>query len=466
MNSCRFNTVVEFMSAWNGSAREFILETSRAISASSVSRCRNTFREGVRPSGGPDAVHPMQKRVQETMGAVQKSYQEINEKIRKGQAVVVTAEEMVGILRKKGPARAAREVDVVTTGTFAPMCSSGVFLNFGHTQPPIKAGKVWLNDVPVFAGLAAVDIYLGVTEPSLDDPLNKVRPGTFEYGGGHVVQDLVAGKTVVLRAEGYGTDCYPNRSVEMTMTLDDFNYAVLCNPRNGYQNYNCAVNLSEKTIYTYMGTLKPRMGNANYSTSGQLSPLLNDPYYRTMGLGTRIFLGGAQGYVVWHGSQHNPGVARLPNGIPRAPAGTLMVLGDLKQMSPRWLVGVSILGYGCSLSVGLGIPIPVLDEEMAVQAGVSDEDIVTQVKDYSFTRTEPLCEVTYAQLKSGTITVEGREIPTVPLSSYVRAREIAGLLKEWILKGEFLLGEPQHMLPTASRRNKAVEETANEVPLA
>lgn len=117
------------------------------------------------------------------MGTAHKTYQEINEKIRKGQAVVVTAEEMVGIVRQKGAAQAAREVDVVTTGTFSPMCSSGAFLNFGHTTPPIKAAKVWLNDVPTCAGLAAVDIYLGATEPVFDDPLNKIRPGSFEYGG-------------------------------------------------------------------------------------------------------------------------------------------------------------------------------------------------------------------------------------------------------------------------------------------
>lgn len=393
------------------------------------------------------------------MGAIQKSYQEINEKIRKGQAVVVTAEQMVGIVKKKGPAQAAREVDVVTTGTFAPMCSSGAFINFGHTQPPIKAAKVWLNDVPAYGGVAAVDVYLGATEPAFDDPLNKIHPGGFEYGGGHVIHDLVAGKSVRLRAEGYGTDCYPNRRVEMMVTLEDLPHAVLCNPRNAYQNYNCALNLSNKIIYTYMGTLKPRMGNANYSTSGQLSPLLNDPYYKTLGLGTRIFLGGGQGYVIWHGSQHNPDVARLPNGVPRAPAGTLMVLGDLKQMLPRWLLGVSFQGYGCSLAVGVGIPIPILNEEMAIYTGISDEDIVTQVKDYSFTRSEPLCEVNYAQLRSGSIMVEGKEIPTVPLSSYVRAKEIAIILKNWIEQGAFLLGEPQHFLPTIASEKSGTAES-------
>ena len=382
------------------------------------------------------------------MGAVQKTYQEINAKIKAGKAVVVTAEEMIGIVKQKGAVEAARQVDVVTTGTFAPMCSSGAFINFGHTNPPIKAAKVWLNDVPAYGGLAAVDLYIGATEPAFDDPLNKVKPGTFEYGGGHVIADLVSGKPVRLRAEAYGTDCYPNRRVEMTITLQDLPYAVLCNPRNAYQNYNCALNLSNKTIYTYMGVLKPRMGNANYSTSGQLSPLLNDPYYRTLGLGTRIFLGGAQGYIVWHGSQHNPHVRRLANGVPRAPAGTLMVLGELKEMSSHWLMGVSLQGYGCSLAVAIGVPIPILDEKMAAFTGISDEEIVTQVKDYSFTQSEPLCEVNYAQLKSGSIMVQGKEVPTAPLSSYVRAREIAEVLKQWIQEGSFLLGEPQHLLPS------------------
>lgn len=385
------------------------------------------------------------------MATVSKTYEEINERIRKGQAVVLTAEEMTRLVKKVGPEKAAKEVDVVTTGTFAPMCSSGVFINFGHTQPPIKASKVWLNDVPAYAGLAAVDVYLGATEPAFDDPLNKVHPGTFEYGGGHVIHDLVSGKPVRLRAEAYGTDCYPNRHVEMTVTLQDLPYAVLCNPRNAYQNYNCAVNLSKKTIYTYMGTLKPRLGNANYSTSGELSPLLNDPHYRTMGLGTRIFLGGTEGYIVWHGSQHRPNVPRLPNGIPRMPSGTLMVLGDLKEMSPRWLMGVSIQGYGCSLAVGLGVPIPILDAEMAACTGVSDAEIVTQVKDYSFTQAEPLAEVTYEELRSGRIRIGDKEIPTVPLSSVVRAREIAGILKRWIEEGRFELGVPQKLLPNPLR---------------
>ncbi len=381
-----------------------------------------------------------------------KTIQEINRRIKEGNVVVVTADEMADIVKKKGPAKAAREIDVVTTGTFAPMCSSGAFINFGHTKPAIKASRVWLNGVQAYAGLAAVDVYIGATEPVKDDPLNRVHPGQFKYGGGHVIEDLVAGKKVKLKATAYGTDCYPNKEAEKTCTLADLPYAMLFNPRNAYQNYNCAINLSKKTIYTYMGVIKPNASNANYSTSGQLSPLLNDPYYLTMGLGTRIFIGGAKGHIIGPGTQHNPNAKRSENGVPLTPAGTLMVMGDLKEMDTRWIAGASLLGYGCSLNVGIGVPIPILNEQLAKFTGISDEEIFTQVidygKDYPEGKAKSLGQVSYAELKSGTISFRGEDVSTVPLSSYVRALEIAQELKGWIEKGKFLLSEPQEMMPT------------------
>lgn len=383
---------------------------------------------------------------------VKKSYAEINARIKAGEAVVVTAEEMIDIVEKEGPEGAARKVDVVTTGTFSTMCSSGAFFNIGQTVPTIKAAKVWINKVPAYAGLAAVDIYLGVTEPGEDDPLNKIYPGEFRYGGGHVIEDLVAGKKVFIEAKAYPTDCYANKKCKKELSLEELPYALLCNPRNAYQNYNCAVNFSDKTVYTYMGTLKPNCGNANYCSAGELSPLLNDPYYRTIGMGTRIFLGGGVGYVTWNGTQHNPTNPRSANGTPRRPSGTLMVQGDLKQMSAEWLRGTSIKGYGCSMAVGLGIPIPILDEEMAMFTGVADKDIYTQVVDYGHDYTNGIQrnygEVSYAELRSGEIEVAGKKVSTAPLSSRVKALEIAEILKKWIVDNKFEVVEPVAQMPT------------------
>ncbi|MDW7711379.1 MAG: homocysteine biosynthesis protein [Deferrisomatales bacterium] len=385
---------------------------------------------------------------------VQKTIAEINEKIRAGKAVVVTAEEMVDVVGTEGAKAAARRVDVVTTGTFGTMCSSGAFLNFGHTRPKMKAAKVWLNEVEAYAGVAAVDCYVGATQVAEDDPLNRVHPGRFAYGGGHVIEDLVAGRKVTLRATSYGTDCYPLREHRSEMRLADFRNALLVNPRNAYQNYNCAVNLSDRTIYTYMGVLRPRMANATFSSAGELSPLLNDPYYWTLGTGTRIFLGGAPGVISWAGTQHAPAAARNARGVPRGGAGTLMVTGDLKAMDPRFLRGASLVGYGTSLMVGLGVPIPVLHEELAWFTGVSNREITCPVvdygRDYPQGEGEPLGEVTYADLQAGTIAVRGKDVPASPLSSIPRAREIAQLLKEWISTGRFTLGEPQVPLASVS----------------
>jgi len=389
-----------------------------------------------------------------------KSIQEINEKIKKGKAVVVTAEEMIEIVREKGESQAAKEVDVVTTGTFGPMCSSGAYMNIGHSKPKIKigGGKVYLNSVETYPGFAAVDIYIGATALPPDDPRNKIYPGEFRYGGGHVIEDFVSGKDIVLTANAYGTDCYPRKELKTYINIKDVNEAVLFNPRNAYQNYNVAVNLSDKIIYTYMGTLKPRLGNANYCSAGQLSPLLKDPHYKTIGIGTRIFLGGGVGYVAWWGTQHNPGVKRAVNGTPLSPAGTLAVIGDLKQMSSNWLKGTSMLGYGVTLTVGIGIPIPVLNEEIAYHTAIKDEDIYTQIVDYSKAYPEGIPEtigsVNYAQLRSGKIKIDGKEVPTGALSSYAKAREIATILKDWIQSGKFLLTEYVEKLPSSDSEYK------------
>jgi len=381
-----------------------------------------------------------------------KTFEEINEKIKNKKVVVVTAEEMIDIVQERGTKKAAEMVDVVTTGTFGPMCSSGALLNTGHTTPRMKVQKAYLNDVEAYCGIAAIDFYVGATELQKDDPANKVYPGEFSYGGAHVIEDLVAGKDVLLKATAYGTDCYPRKELETLINIKDLNNATLLNPRNAYQNYNVGVNVhSDKSIYTYMGILLPNMANANYCSAGQLSPLLNDPYYRTIGIGTRIFLGGGVGYVFYSGSQHNPGSPRTENGVPKSGAGTISVVGDMKDMRTEYLRAASIKGYGVSLAVGIGIPIPILDEEMAKFTSVKDSEIYAPVIDYSRdywnNHGEPLAFVSYGELKSGTIEVKGKKIKTAPLSSYYLARDIANNLKSWIQKGDFMLGKPVETLP-------------------
>jgi uncharacterized protein (DUF39 family) len=368
--------------------------------------------------------------------AVTKTYEEINEKIRRGEAVVVTAEEIIDIVQEEGVAMATKKVDVITTGTFGPMCSSGAFLNFGHSEPPIRMAKIWLNDVPAYGGLAAVDTYIGATEPS--------ETVGMAYGGAHVIEDLISGKTIKLEAESYGTDCYPRKELLTYINKDTINEAYLFNPRNAYQNYAVAVNSSARILYTYMGTLLPRLGNATYSTSSQLSPLINDPYYRTIGIGTRVFIGGAPGYVAWNGTQFNSNQVRGDNGVPLSSAGTLALIGNLKEMSPDFIRAATFHNYGTTMFVGVGVPIPVLDEDILQKAAISDKDIYTSIYDYSIpSRSRPvLGRVSYAELRSGKIEINGKTVRTAPVASYSKARKIAETLKGWIQQGDFYLQQP------------------------
>jgi len=366
-------------------------------------------------------------------GGAIRTVEEVNDRIRRGDAVVLTSEEMIKLAESSGIEIAAKEVDVVTSGTFGAMCSSGAFLNFGHADPPIKMTKCWLNDVPVYKGLAAVDGYLGVTALS--------ETKGFDYGGGHVLEDLVSEKEIELRAESYGTDCYPRRHIETTITIDDLNQAVLVNPRNCYQVYDAATNSTDRVLYTYMGTLLPHYGNVTFSGAGQLNPLCKDRNYETIGIGTRIFLGGGTGYVIGEGTQHSP----------QSGFGTLMVRGDLKNMNSQYLRGASFHKYGVTLYVGVGIPIPIINKRVAETAALRDEDIFVSIRDYGVPvrsdRRPVVKRVSYAELRSGGVVINGKDVPSSSLSSYKLAQEISEVLKKRITEGTFYLTRPVESLP-------------------
>ena len=371
-----------------------------------------------------------------------KTYEEINEKIRKGKAVVYTAEEVIDLVKKKGAEKAAEEVDVVTTGTFGAMCSSGAFLNFGHSDPPIRMTNILMNGVEAYGGLAAVDTYIGATSKVEGMP----------YGGAHVIEDLIAGKKIHLHAWGPGTDCYVRKDIETDITLADLNEAYLFNPRNAYQNYNVATNTSDRTLHTYMGKLLPRMKNATYSSAGQLSPLMNDPHLDTIGMGTHIFLAGGDGYVTWQGTQFNT-MSEEVNGVPVSGSRTLALIGDMKTMDAKYVRGLDIAGYGTSLAIGVGVPIPILNADIMKKCAISDEEIYANLIDYSVTsKSRPVLDrYNYAELRSGMIDFEGHKLRTSSLSSYWGARMVAADLKDRIEKGEFILNKPSMELPKVGK---------------
>ncbi|MDB9446545.1 homocysteine biosynthesis protein [Anabaena sp. CS-542/02] len=370
---------------------------------------------------------------------------EINEKISRQSAVVLTVEELKARVAEVGITQVAKEVDVITTGTFEPMESSGAIINLGQTDPPIKIRRCWIDGVPAYAGFGAVDLYLGASCPVDTMDGEEVR----EHGGGHVMENLIAGKPVQIRALGQVTDCYPRASFETTITRDTINQFYLFNPRNLYQNFIVGVNGGDRPLFTYLGPLQPSLGNAVYSNPGAISPLLNDPDLQLVGIGTRIFLGGGIGYVAWEGTQHFPLQKRLPNHTPIGPAATVALIGDAKQMNPHWVRGCYFKSYGPSLMLGVGVPLPVLNEEVVKYCAVQDKDLVAPIVDFSIPRrVRPTFGlVSYAQLKSGRITIDGKNVRVAPLASILFSRAIATELKQWICAGNFTLTEPVAQIP-------------------
>jgi L-aspartate semialdehyde sulfurtransferase len=378
-----------------------------------------------------------------------KTIAEINDKIDRRQAVVWTVEEVKAKVAELGVEKIAQQVDVITTGSFEPMESSGAILNLGHTDPPIKIRSCTLDGVPAYAGFGAVDLYLGATQ--LVDRMGEIGDGEDgkERGGAHVIEDLIAGKSVHLRATGQSTDCYPRATFDTTITKDSINQFYLYNPRNLYQNFIVGVNGGDRQLYTYLGTLQPRLGNAVYSNTGAISPLLNDPDLEVIGIGTRVWLAGGIGYVAWEGTQHFPLQKRQENRTPIGPAATLALVGDAKQMDAKWVRGCYFKNYGPSLMLGVGVPIPVLNAEIVARCAVRDRDIVAPIVDFSIPRrVRPTFGlVSYAQLKSGKIKIEGRTVRVAPLASIHLSRQVAIELKGAIDRGEFLLTEPVSLLP-------------------
>ncbi len=371
---------------------------------------------------------------------------EINDKISRKSVVVWTAEELKARVAETSVAQAAKEVDVVTTGTFEPMESSGAIINLGHTDPPIKIRQCWIDGVPAYSGFGAVDLYLGATQVGESAEGEEMR----ERGGGSVIADLIAGKRVNLRAIGQVTDCYPRASFETMITRDTINQFYLFNPRNLYQNFIVGVNGGDRPLFTYLGPLQPRLGNAVYSSPGAISPLLNDPDLELVGIGSRIFLGGGIGYVAWEGTQHFPLQKRLPNRTPIGPAATLALIGDAKQMNSRWVRGCYFKSYGPSLMLGVGIALPMLNEAVVAHCAVQDRELVAPIVDFSIPRrVRPTFGlVSYAQLKSGRITIEGKPVRVAPLASVYLSRQVALELKQWIEAGDFQLTEPVASLPS------------------
>lgn len=359
---------------------------------------------------------------------------EINEKIKAGTAQVLTAVEAKALIKSKGTKYFADNIDVVTFASFEMHTNANLYLNFGQTDPLIYFLEAYLNNVLAYT-LGPTDLALSVVTASREN---------HEYGGAHVLEDLVKGKDVHLKVSGRNYDVFPNKEFETWINLKDLNLARLILNQAINQNNIVATNSGDKDINSNMGTLIGHLENSTFNSSSYLNPLINDPYCKTIGVGSKIWIGGSIGFILGPGSNHNPNQKRNKFGIPVGSGITLSAIADINSMDPKWVRGGFLKSFGPVLYIGVGIPIPVLNEEIAEQIAINDENIHTTIVDFSIPRrTKPTFgQCTYAELRTTTVMINNKPTLSAPLSSMAWAIEICKIIKESILSKSFYLSKP------------------------
>ena len=363
-----------------------------------------------------------------------RTYDEINEKVRTGKVQVLTASEAKELIKEKGVKYFVNNVDIVTCASFEMHINAMLYLNFGQTDPLIYFSEAYINGVSAYVA-GPTDLALSCVAASEDNP---------KYGGAHVLEDLVKGKDIHLKATGRNLEVFPNKEFETWFNLKNLNQARLLLNQSINQNSIVATNSGDKDISSNMGTLIAHLENSTFNSCSYLNPLVNDPHCKTIGVGTKVWVGGASGFVIGHGSNHNPLQKRNSYEIPVGPGITLSTIVDINSMNPKWIRGGYIKSFGPVLYTGVGVPIPILDEEIAQQISITDDKIHTTIVDFSIPRrSKPTFgQCTYAELRTSTILINNKPTLAAPLASMAWTLEICDILKGLIMSKDFFLSKP------------------------
>ncbi|MDQ1262324.1 MAG: hypothetical protein QG575_1505 [Euryarchaeota archaeon] len=291
------------------------------------------------------------------------SYLEIQGKVEAKEAVIMTAQEVFNLV-ESGESSRLCEVDVVTTATRAVMSGTYAVLSFPVAKPAsfLRARRVWINGIAAQVGpcpnenLGILDLIVLGTAHSRNRP---------NYGGGHLFRDLVERKRVHVELE---TD--DGRSLQAEVGLDEMPHARLFGSRHAFKNYSAFVNSGAEPINTifHSRSFAPHCMEATFSGCGQINPLKNDPHLESIGMGTRILMNGAEGFVLGTGTRSSK---ERPN---------LSGFADMHQMAAEQMGGfVTSAGPECICS--WAVPIPVISETILAEIARPDREIALPVND-------------------------------------------------------------------------------------
>lgn len=300
-----------------------------------------------------------------------KTISEINERLRSGDAIVMTALEFKNQVRD-GRRFTVNDVDVITTATRAIM--SGTTATVVMPLPEAGRGAVlerlFINGVPCTANMAAdedsdlQDIFISGTAESRD------HHG--RYGGGHLMRDLVEGK--VVEVEARTTD---GRDIYAEVTLDEMPFARIYAMRNVYQNYTAFTNVKNERSYLGMpqsifaSRPIPRLKALTTSGSGELTPMANDPDGKYVRSGLKVLVNGMNGTLIGWGTRSHAGGRNLS------------LSADMKGMDPQFMGGART-SHGVEVTNGIAIPFPVVDQSVLDAISTTlDETLEMQIADIS-----------------------------------------------------------------------------------
>lgn len=292
-----------------------------------------------------------------------RTIEEINNKIKDGNANILSAEE-ISRLVCDGETPKAEDVDVVTTGTCGIMSGTAAILHVPVSDPGAfkKASKISLNGVPGFPGpcpnewLGSIDLIIYGTAHSTDDE---------RYGGGFLFKDIVAGNEIEVVAESIDGKIF-----KTTTDIESIGTAQMLGTRMAFKNYNSFTNPSEDVISSIFHAIDMEGPFKGLSVSGcgELNPLQNDPVMKTICSGAKILLNGAESIVIGNGTRSSP---EKPN---------LMITGDMKLMDSHYLGGFNT-GAGPEVFDSVAVAIPILEKKIFERTFIRNKDIKLPIAD-------------------------------------------------------------------------------------
>ena len=248
------------------------------------------------------------------MGLREKSITEINEKIKHGEAVVLTEGELLEEAQR-GNNLNLSDVDVVTIGRQVPASGSASMLcvPVAGRGEFTRAEKIWINGIPGFPGPAPNE-RLGLVDTQIF-AYQTVEGSQKNYSGARLFSDIISRKEIHVECLSMEGGTYRN-----SFTLDDLQFARL-------YVYNCLFEESD---------VDSKIGNRGR-------------YLLTIRQGSKILLNGAPGIVIGCGTRSTP------------ERKTLSMAADMFEMDPGG-VRESDTDKGVIITNSIAVGIPALSE--------------------------------------------------------------------------------------------------------